>query len=408
MTKRSPAFLQTKAAVLYTGLLCEPLMQAYMFIPFILRKDLGASVFQLAILSTLKYWPAIFLVYWSSQVNDRKDKLKNNVIWSGIFSRIPFLFFPFITSSWSCIVLAAIYMLFYKAGTPAWLEILRLNLPGKERAPLYAVGAAYAYAIGVLFLPLMGHWMDHDNELWRWVFPIVALVGMFSVPLQTRIPIEDEKLVKAPIQKISLWKKISQPWIKSYRLLKSRPDFAHFHWGYMLCGSGILITQPVVPILCVDYLKLSYTDFALALSVFKGLGLACASTVWGRVFQKISIFHVTGYVFILVGLFPLFLIFSTTSILWLFLAHLVYGIALAGNHVSWNLAGPSFAGDNDSSPFSTVNVVLLGLRACVAPTIGSILCHFFGPFFVLGLSSFCCLISASRMLQTSSKKILVS
>ncbi|NCF70892.1 MAG: MFS transporter [Chlamydiales bacterium] len=401
MEESTEHFKRTRAAVLFTGFLSEPLMQAYLFVPFILRKSLNASVFQIAVLYALKYFLAAFCVYWVSSVYERKDKLKNNIIWAGIFSRLPFFLFPFIDSAWVFVFLAAIYKLFYKAGTPAWLEILKLNLPEKYRSALFAYGAALAYGGGVLLLPFMGSWMDQGSQTWRWIFPAVAALSMFSVYFQAKIPIDvGTRVMNVEKKEAFSWKSaIVKPWKKTWKLLNSHTEFSRFHWGYMLCGSGILISQPIVPVLCVDVLSLKYVNYAIALALFKGLGLTITSPLWGRYFQRIDIFRFTACVFLLMGMFTTFLIFSKGNVIWMYLAHLIYGVALAGDHISWNLSGPAFAKDKDSSVFSTVNVILLGLRACVAPALGSVLHALFGPFVVLAISSCCCFISAFKMFQ---------
>jgi MFS family permease len=409
MDNSTQYFKKTKAAVLVTGFLNEPLMQAYLFVPFILRKDLHASVFQIAVLYALKYLLAALCIYWVSSVYERKDKLKGNIIWAGIFSRLPFFLFPFIESPWAFVFLAAIYKLFYKAGTPAWIEILKINLPEKSRSAIFSYGAAFAYGGGILLLPFMGSWMDQGGgQVWRWVFPVGAAISMISVYFQAKIPIDvGKKVMKAEKPKaISWWETLVTPWKKTWNLLRNRSDFSQFHLGYMLCGAGVLISQPIIPLLCVDILDLKYVNYAIALALFKGVGLTVTSPLWGKYFQRVDIFRFAGCVFLLMGLFTTFLLFSKMNVVWMYLAYLVYGIALAGDHISWNLSGPSFSNGKDSSVFSTASIILLGLRACLAPALGSLLYSFFGPFVVLAISSVCCFISATKMLQKKPLEIL--
>lgn len=402
LTLQAISYKRTRLAVLFYGILSEPLIQLSFLIPIILRKDLGASALQIAVLVACKYGlPSILTLYWSCFSLNCRERLLKNVIWAGVLSRIPFFFFPFIQSSWVMILAASFYTLFYRAGNPAWLEILKINLPKEERGKIFAYSTSYAYLLGTI-LPLIGHWMDVEETemLWRWLFPISASLGLIGVYLQSKIllPEEEEKSQKAFVKKRLSWtQRLLNPWKKSYQILKYRKDFQHFQWGFMLCGSGILLIHPVVPILCDDILNLSYKDCALALSAFKCFGLAISSPLWGKNFDRMCIYRFSSYVFALVGLYPLFLLLSQQHPSYIYLAYLLYGMALGGNHLCWNLAGPVFSRHQDSSLYSCVNITALGLRACITPLLGSFIYTYFGSLALFGLSIFLCCFSSWKM-----------
>jgi hypothetical protein len=48
---------------------------------------------------------------------------------------------------------------------------------------------------------------------------------------------------------------------------------------------------------------------------------------------------------------------------WLYAAYL-YGAMQGGSELSWKLSGPIFAKDKHSTPFSSLNLVLVGARGC--------------------------------------------
>ena len=89
-------------------------------------------------------------------------------------------------------------------------------------------------------------------------------------------------------------------------------------------------------------------------------------------------------------LFPLILLLSKFSLLWLNLSLLFYGITQGGSHLIWHLSGSFFAGKDNSAQFSTVNVLTVGIRGVIAPLTGCILCKLLGPITVLLLGSICC------------------
>ena len=57
-----------------------------------------------------------------------------------------------------------------------------------------------------------------------------------------------------------------------------------------------------------------------------------------------------------------------------------------GKPLIWNLPGTIFSQDQNSTAFTTVNVLMIGLRGAIGPLLGSILCNLLGPMpvFILG------------------------
>ena len=124
---------KTRQALLWMNLSSEPLIVLYGLLPFILRKDLGASLLQLSILAALRPVLPVFSFYWSANLTHQKHRLKSNLIGAWALARIPFLFIPFCQNVWYLIFCCAMYELFNKSGIPALIEILKINLPKKAR-----------------------------------------------------------------------------------------------------------------------------------------------------------------------------------------------------------------------------------------------------------------------------------
>lgn len=387
---------RTQLAVIGTSILNEPLWTLYILFAFILHKDLHSTAFQIAVLTMLKPVISIFSLYWSSSILKKPEKLLNNVLWAGILSRIPFLFFPMISSPWILIASIVFYTMLYRGGMPGWIEILKQNIPGAKRGMIFSLGSAAGYVEGVVLAIGVGYLLDHFHESWRWMFPLSALIGIGGVFLQSRIPMEIKK-VQLPFEcegierPKSAGEYLLKPWKNAWDLLRTRKDFSCYQWGVMLCGIGIMVIQPALPLFFVDVLGLSYIDLAIALSICKGLGFAATSPMWGKWLHRVSIYNISSLVFVMMGAFPLLLLFSSFHVSWVYAAYMIYGVAQAGSHLTWHLSGASFAEDEDSSLYSTVNVMMVGLRGAVVPPMGSLFCLVFGPLSVLGIGVFFCL-----------------
>lgn len=392
---------KTRGAILWSSLLSEPLFTLYGLLVFILRKDLHATALQIALLTMLKPVVSVFSFYWSGSVSQRKDKLRWNVVGAGFLARLPFLFFPFFENVWFLIAGAVMHMFFYRAGNPAWVEILKLNLTKQQREKFFSLGSALGYAEGVLLAIGFGFLMDYSHDAWKFLFFGSALVGIIGVFIQIKLPIEGEH-APAPIaveNRPSFRERLLQPWKSSYQLMRMRPDFAKFQWGFMACGFGNMLIQPALPLFFVDILHLTYMDLAIALSICKGMGFVISSPIWAKGMGRFSIAHLSCAVFIATALFPLFLIFAPWGLFWLYLAYVMYGIAQGGSHLVWNLSGPIFSGKEDSSLYSGVNIVMVGIRGSLAPPLGGFLCVLCGPLIVLGVGVGLCFYGGWRMVR---------
>jgi MFS family permease len=387
----------TRLAYIWSYILYTPFWSIYNLLPFILFKDLQASPFAIATLITLKPVVSIFSLYWSSHVVRRRDRLKLNIILAGILGNLPFFLYPFLDKVWFFVASAALFMLLARGVVPAWMELLKLNLPDESRHKAFAYGSAICYFISGLFPILFGWLMDHHAQAWRWIFPATALISLSTILLQLRIPVpKDEN----PIQTDStpLLEHILKPWKNAWQLLLQRRDFAYFQLGFMICGFGVMLWQPALPAFFMGTLNLSYTELATAMTFCKGIGYALASPVCANYFNRATIFKFCGYVALLFALFPLLLIAAQINMTWLFAAYLLYGMTQSASEMCWSLSGPAFAFDKeDSTVYSSINVLSVGLRGCIAPPLGGYLLSLGGAMVDITLGCAFCLAATAYL-----------
>ena len=392
---------RTGWALLYNYLLSEPLYTIYGLVGFILYRDLGASPFAIAILTTAKPVVTILSFYWSSGLKGKASRLKSNTIWAGFWMRAPFLLCPWFDSASYLIAASVNYMFFYRAGAPAWTEILRRNISEEKRGRWFSLVSGIAYAESVIIALGIGGVLDHEPGLWKFFFSGAAFIGILSLFILRKINLEvvDEEEVK-----ISFKESIKRPWRDLFLLMKERPDFSLFQWGLMLWGLGLMVIQPALPIFVVDWLGVSYVEIAAAVSVAKGIGFSLSAPLWGRLLEKKSIFQVSSIIFGAMGFFPVILCFANVQIAWLYIACFWYGVGQAGGHLIWNLSGPIFAGKEESHRYTGVNVAMAGLRGIFGPSIGGYLSVIWGPIQVLAIGAILCFCSGSLLWIRAGRK----
>jgi MFS family permease len=122
--------------------------------------------------------------------------------------------------------------------------------------------------------------------------------------------------------------------------------------------------------------------------------------MWAKWIDKVNVFKMASLVFVSIGLFTILLSFSVWSVAWLYVAYFWYGVGQGGSHLVWNMSGPIFAGKDESSRYTGVNVAMAGLRGAVAPPLGGWLAVWLGPVQVLVMGGALCFYSGVRMLQT--------
>lgn len=384
----------TRAAFFWTRILSTPFYVLFSLLPYILYKDVGASLFQITTIIILK--PAVSLIapYWSVSIYKRPDRLISNLCWANVLKFIPFLFIPFIDRVEYITVASMVYLILGRGVIPAWMELLKRNIPGESRTKVFAYGQALDY-LGIALFPLTFGWiLDAYQESWRLLFFATAAIGMASTLFLLRIPSRPLEIKEALP---NFTETLVKPWKQCWELIGSCPDFGRFQIGFMFGGAGLMILQPALPVFFTDTLHLSYREMTFAIAFCKGIGYAATTPFWADKFEKVSIFRFSALVTFLAALFPIALILAEYHIALLWIAFFGYGIMQAGSELSWHLSGPTFSREADSSIYSQTNVLTQGIRGAVTPYIGLCLCQLAGAPITLLAGCVLCLLATQFM-----------
>lgn len=393
----NPSTVSKTRRILYAGaLLEEPFIALYAILPFILRKELSASAFEISLLSTLKPAVALFSFYWSARLPQRPELLRTNLIGAGFFALLPFLFTPWISSPWYFLLASALYMFFSRAGIPAQMEILKRNLAKQERESIFSKRVALGCSLGAGLGLFTGLYLDSSTHAWKTLLFLSALLGLASVFYQSRLPIEG---ALPQIRKEKETKLLFLPWKESLSLLREKKEFAYWQLGYLFCGAGLMLSATPQALYLSDTLGIGHHELIMARWIFFALGFVLSTTLWARLLSRLSIQMVTSVICMGFALFFISLLLAQLSLIWLYIAFLLYGVCQGGSKVVWNLSGPYFAGKEESSRYSAVNVLMVGVRGVIFPFLGGYLCWATSPHFpfILGIAG--CLIGSYFMLR---------
>lgn len=388
---------QTRTALLWMKLTSEPLVALYTLLPFILRKDLHASVMQISLFTALKPVLAV-LAYYLSIYHARNGKsVMKNLIHAWALAYLPFLFVPWL-GSYSYILLAAgCYQLFSKAVTPPLMEILKRNIPKKPRENLFSKSVMLSFALSAVLGLFIGRVLDWGS--WQMLFSISAAIALTSYHIQRQLPRREDLFAKQVRSK----NPILDPLKGSLQLVRENEDFKTFQIGFMIGGSALMFVIPALAIYYADVLALSHTKITQARFVLMTMGVLISSTIWKNFLGQSSINRLMPWITIGFGLFPICVLFAHVN-----LAFFLYGVAQAGSHLIWHLSGTIFAKDGDSTPYTAVNILTQGVRGLVMPLLGGLACTFVGPVAVLITGSVACFVGAFVMYRSAYQRRPIS
>lgn len=367
-----------KKSFLLSQMLQEPFVALYSMMAILLTKEIGASAFQISILTMLKPTVAVLSFYAGTSFLKRHCTIKTNLLIALACSTLPFLLSPFVDHAWYFVVAGALYTLFSKAAVPARMELLKINTLDHEREHLFAQCLRWAYGIGVFCALCFGPLLDLCPQSWKLLLSIAACISLFSVIVLSSVPDErqDEKSLNQP--PLGVAEHLLHPWKETVALLKRRPDFLQFQIGFTLAGFALMLVMPAIPKL-LSQLQISYTELFLSIGVLKGLGFVFSSKIWADRLKTLPIKTITCSVFAGFCLFIALLLFAHIDARSVLIAYAIYGIAQAGSQLLWHLSGPIFAGKEESYHYSSVNVLAIGIRGIVAPPLGGLITELINP-----------------------------
>lgn len=379
-------------------ILATPCWCLLSFLIFILYKNFHLTPLQITIVIALKPISSLLVPYWSQAIYQRPDKIFGNLIRANIFRHLPFLFIPWLSSPWFLVASFGCYMMLTRAMMPAWMELLKSH---SKREKLVSYGTTIDHLGTAILAVLLGMLLDANQHFWKWLFSLASGLGMAS----TLFLIGPKQHLPVISHAIPLKEKILMPWSQIRQVLLQRKDFVFFQAGFMLGGGGLMLMQPALPKFFVDTLHLSFTEMGTAIALCKGLGVALTAPLWTRLFRKVTLFQLSALVTLFASFFPLLLAGSVFHLSLLYLAYMFYGFMQSGSELSWHMSGPVFAQDKDSSPFSSINVLTVGLRGCFIPALGATLLPFLQPFGVMILGAILCVFASACFVLNSHARV---
>lgn len=351
----------------------------------IARKALYAKDWQLMLMTMI--WPiSNFFSIWWGRLFERSHHKDRYFLMGGIFGRLVLLYAIWLSTMNEYLVMMGLMFSANSLLIPAQNTIYQKNIRPQRRANVYGYTMSIGMLISVSLTAVAGRFLDGNENSFRWILAITGISGFISSFLLSRIKIQEPAI--DPLQskpKIKLRDVFLDPVIRSRKLLKDNKPFACFERSFTLYGMGYIMMQPIIPIYMVDKLQLSYTNNFLAKGVLSQIGMLFLAPLLGRLHDKMHPFLYIAYSFALLMAFPLLFVLSSIwagesaiAVVIVFLAYTIFGLAMTGVNMAWNMSSIYFAGKQDAAMYQSVHVTLTGIRGLIAPVLGFALLNIMG------------------------------
>jgi predicted MFS family arabinose efflux permease len=333
------------------------------FIALILRRELGATPLQLAVMSSAGGGCLLLSLLWAKACHGRPPL--PYLVWPAFLARGVFLLVPFVSSAWSFVGLVIARDFFGAAVAPAHAAVVERVYPRAQRGRALGLVRMAGAVLGIGLALAAGQLFDRIG--YRWVFVAAALLGMAACLRLRRlaVPEPETDCGQAPAGLREAW-------------LTVRDDhaFRRLLVASFLFGFGCWIQTPAHPLLLVDVLRVSASQVGVCASV-AAVATLVGSAYWGWLVDRKSSLEALRVMYLVGAVTPL--IYYVAWSPWVLVASAVTDSLLAvGLELVWMMAVIDVAGPQRTAQYVAIGATLAGVRGVAGPLVGGLVIHSFG------------------------------
>jgi len=229
-----------------------------------------------------------------------------------------------------------------------------------------------------------GIWLDINPFAFTIIYPFIALTGILSVYILSKIPYtEKDIIIKKPF-----FLSIKESMIGMKNLITTNKPYLHFEIGFMFYGFAFMSSVAVITIYYYDVLNLNYSSVAFYKNAYNILAIILLpffGKLLGRIdprkFAAITFASMMLYIgaLTITQFFPQFIdILNIRIYYWMLVYIFFHGIFAATMSLLWFIGSAYFGKDEDAGALQSVHLSLTGIRAAFAPIIGILFYEWFG------------------------------
>jgi MFS family permease len=350
--------VEISSTVFLAGFVCltEP------FVGLLLRRELGATPFQLSAMASAAAACLLLAPAWARLLDGRPPL--GCAVWPALGGRALFLLMPAVHTAWPFIAILVGAQLLTAVASPAHAAVVQRVYPRAQRGRALGVvkmaGAVPAIgltAAGGALLAMVGY---------RWLFPAAACLGMAASLRLRRLPV--------PATPGDVPERTRLGGVRT--ALREDARFRRLLLAHFLFGWGVWMQLPANPLVVADVAQATTTQLGLITAVGAAAGLA-GSGVWGRVVDRAGPARALRAVYLVGAVLPL--CFYVARSPWLLVgASVSEGLMASGLELVWLAALVDVAPRGRVAQYVAISTTLVGVRGVAAPLASALVIHALG------------------------------
>jgi hypothetical protein len=387
---------------------------------FVFVKSFKGSGYNLSILFQFSILALLFSIFFNEFLKRYQNK-KKLLRLTALITRLPLLFLIFFPADIEIIRSHLAYhyiflgiFLFYYMSLPVVYPLINLflksNYSHKNFGRLYSFTTMSKLILMLITTFFFGLVLDRDYSAFRYIYPLMGLLGMISLFLFSYIKPEVDLFQK---KEGNLYKVVMNSMHNSWHILKTNKRFRDFEIGFMFYGIAFMSSSVVITLFYDKELHLNYSSAAFYKNFYNIIAIIMLP-YYGRLIGKIDLrkFSIITYFFMglmilfvaLTQFFPLMVEFAGIKFYFLFFtAYVFYGQFAASMPLLWDIGSAYFCKKEEANDYQAIHLTLTGARGVFAPLVGITLYNAAGFFWTFVLSLVSLLISIAVMVFSLKK-----
>jgi MFS family permease len=354
---------------------------------FIFLKSLGGTPYLVGMLfqfSMLVLLAAIFINEILRRIGNKKRMLRH----IAVYTRLPLLLLLVFPRQISDLGADSVYhyiflliFLVYYLATPVIFPAINILLKNNYSAGNF--GKLYSYATSAKKVTtlaatfLFGLMLDSDPFAFRYIYPVVGLLGILSIYMLTSIHYKQEDIKPGPILDRQIFRSALE---RVKHIFGVNKPYLHFQIGFMLYGIAFMGTNAVITIFYDRAVGLNYSSVAFYKNFYNLIAIFLLP-VFGRIlantdprkFASLTFGSLALYLlsFPMTLVYPLYVEVFGLTIYYTLLAGVIFNsVFISTMAISWSIGSAYFCGREEAGDYQSIHLSLTGLRAIIVPLAG--------------------------------------
>lgn len=333
-------------------------------------KSLGAGPGLLVLLTMVPSACQLFALVLAPRIAARAGR--RFFLASGLVGRAVLLAVAFVHEAWSFLAILLVHALVQTAVIPVQNAVFQSNYHPSVRGRMLGWASSVAALCTIGTSLLAGALLDRDGRAYRYLYPAAGIAGFAALAIFGKIRRRRRRLDHVDPAVVSVAEVAPAAGVLATLrdVLGKDREFLAFESAFMLYGLGFMSIQPVLAPFLVGVMRMSYQEASAAKGAIFYLAMVLASPLAGMLHDRIGLERLAAVGCACLALFTGSLALTTSSKPPVLAAFALYGMAMAGIQIVWNMAPIRYAGSRDATPYMAVHVALVGVRALVGHPLG--------------------------------------